>query len=160
ALPIRTACLRWRSGSARAASAITTALSPERTMLMPMISSSATQNCGDPSSIGRTPYFLAPQYIERVSRCQSAHFVDQDALPLEADAGQLRKHHASPEAGRATQRRLTPAAFLCAMTMGATGRISTRIVGFEARYAIHCTTVAWQSSLLQCIYRSRLSEIA
>lgn len=46
AVPISTARRRCSSGSLRAASAITTALSPERTMSMPMICSRPTQNSG------------------------------------------------------------------------------------------------------------------
>ena len=42
-LPQRTACFCCLGGSERAASAITTALSPDSTMLTPMICSSATQ---------------------------------------------------------------------------------------------------------------------
>ena len=45
-LPQMIACFCWRRGSERAASAITTALSPDSTILTMMISPSATQKAG------------------------------------------------------------------------------------------------------------------
>ena len=45
-LPNNTPILRCLSGKERQASAITTALSPDRTILMPMIFSSAAQDSG------------------------------------------------------------------------------------------------------------------
>ena len=52
--PQNTACFCCLGGSARAASAITTALSPDRTMLTPMILARPTQKACDitSSSIG------------------------------------------------------------------------------------------------------------
>ena len=52
-LPQKMAFFCCCGGSERAASAITTALSPERTMLTPMICTSATQKAGVPNSISR-----------------------------------------------------------------------------------------------------------
>ena len=46
---------RSRGGSARQASAITTALSPDKRMLMPMIWTAASQNVGRNNSEARTP---------------------------------------------------------------------------------------------------------
>src|SRR5467141_4602740 len=54
--PQMIACLCWCAGSERAASAITTALSPDRMMLTHMIAPSPSQNCDvRSSSIQRSP---------------------------------------------------------------------------------------------------------
>src|SRR6185436_3158071 len=54
-LPHSTACFCCLAGSDRAASAITTALSPDNTMLTPMICSRATQNVGSSSVMSEGP---------------------------------------------------------------------------------------------------------
>src|SRR5881409_3084470 len=54
--PQMTACFCWCAGKERAASAITTALSPDRMMLTQMIAPSPSQNCEvRSSSISRSP---------------------------------------------------------------------------------------------------------
>src|SRR5207244_4692018 len=54
--PQKIACFCWCLGSERAASAITTALSPDRMMLTQMMTPSPIQNSGDASiSIARLP---------------------------------------------------------------------------------------------------------
>src|SRR4029453_546705 len=55
-LPQITACRCCLGGSERAASAMTTALSPDRTMLTPMICISATQNSGSFKDMVSSPF--------------------------------------------------------------------------------------------------------
>ena len=51
ALPQKIACFCWCGGNERAASAITTALSPDRMMLTQMIEPRAVQNAADVNSM-------------------------------------------------------------------------------------------------------------
>src|SRR6267142_5304125 len=91
--PQSIACLRWRSGRDRAASAMTTALSPDRMRLTQTIVPSPNQNCAvRNSSIQRTLLPRRPAYP--TSSEQPDHLpVDEVDFDRRWDLGQSRHGH-------------------------------------------------------------------
>src|SRR5688572_20795945 len=78
--PHITACFCCRAGSERAASAITTALSPERTILMRMICHSPAQNCAVCSSFRNSIEFAFSllRGAPRVRCAKRAHYTGSE----------------------------------------------------------------------------------
>src|SRR5690348_14233304 len=94
AAPQMTACLCWCTGNERAASAITTALSPDRMMLSQMIAPSPSQNC-DVRSSCMAVSSRWPRYPRRSEQSDDLP-VDEVDLDRRRHLGEPRQRHDIP----------------------------------------------------------------